>query len=89
MWTPEFLRVDMSDDEAADGAEDREDIEGSGLDREAVDIPWRDPEGADGVDARAWVTSTASSQALIRADTPIRARAASGGRFWSRVLSRL
>jgi hypothetical protein len=62
------LRVDVSGEEAADGsfpvgdgAEDREDIEGSGFDREAVDIDRRDPERADGVGTPAWVTSTASS----------------------------
>jgi hypothetical protein len=53
------LRVDVSGEEAddgsfpvGDGAEDREDIEGSGLEREAVDIDRRDPEGADGVGTR-------------------------------------
>ena len=62
------LRVGVSGEEAADGrfpvgdgAEDREDIEGSGLDREAIDIDRRDPEGANGVGTPAWVTSTASS----------------------------
>jgi hypothetical protein len=62
------LRVDVSGEEAADGsvpvddgAKDREDIEGSVLDREAVDIDRRDPEGADHVGTPTWATSTASS----------------------------
>jgi hypothetical protein len=59
--------VDVSGERAegsfpfGDGAEDREDIQGSGLGREAVGINRRDPEGADGVGTPAWVTSTASA----------------------------
>jgi hypothetical protein len=60
------LRVGVSGEEAADGsfpvgdgAEDRDEVEGSGLYGEAVDSDGRDPAGADGVDTLALATSTA------------------------------
>jgi hypothetical protein len=62
------LRVGVGGEEAADGsfpvgdgAEDREDLEGPGLDGEAVDVNRWDAERADGVGTPAWGTSTATS----------------------------